>query len=120
MRTRALVSCALAAGVVVTAGCSADATGSKEHTVVYKVSGTSKKADLTYTTDGATTTEQTNDTAIPWTKTLKIKTALPVYQVSAQSSIGQKGTLTCVIEVDGKQVKTATAKGEAAIASCTS
>ncbi|MFF1818596.1 MmpS family transport accessory protein [Kribbella sp. NPDC058245] len=99
-------------------GCSAAATGGTEHTVVYKISGTSKKADLTYTTDGSTTTEQSTGSAVPWTKTLKIKTDFPVYQVSAQNSIGQKGTLTCVIEVDGKQVKTATAKGEAAIAAC--
>lgn len=99
-------------------GCTAAVGDGAEHTVVYKISGTSKKADLTYTTDGATTTEQSTGTAVPWTKTLKIKATLPVYQVSAQNSINQKGSLTCVIEVDGKQVKTATAKGEAAIASC--
>jgi len=110
----------VAAGIVAVglSGCDAAATGGTEHTVVYKITGTSKKADLTYTTDGATTTEQSTETAVPWTKTLKIKTSMPVYQVSAQNSINQKGSLTCVIEVDGKQVKTATAKGEAAIASC--
>jgi len=108
------------AGIVAVglSGCDAATAGATEHTVVYKISGTSKKADLTYTTDGATTTEQTTDTPVPWTKTLKIKTAMPVYQVSAQNSMGQKGSVTCTIEVDGKQVKTATAKGEAAIASC--
>lgn len=110
----------VAAGIVALglSGCDAATAGETEHTVVYKITGTSKKADLTYTTDGATTTEQSTETAVPWTKTLKIKTSLPVYQVSAQNSINQKGSLTCVIEVDGKQVKTATAKGEAAIASC--
>lgn len=89
-----------------------------EHTVVYKVTGTSKAASLTYTTDGSTTTEQVASAKLPWSKELKIKGLISVYQVMAQNGIGQTGTVVCSIEVDGKQVKTATGKGEASIASC--
>ena len=89
-----------------------------EHTVVYKVTGTSKKAALTYTTDGGTTTEQANGVTLPWSKTIKVKGLFQVVQVMAQNEIGQRGKVTCTITYDGKQVKTATATGEAAIASC--
>lgn len=89
------------------------------HAVVYKVTGTSKAASLTYTTDGSTTTEQIASAKLPWTKSLQIKNGIiSVYQVMAQNGIGQTGTVTCTIEVDGKVVKTATAKGEGSIASC--
>lgn len=93
---------------------------SKEvHTVVYKVAGTSKAASLTYTTDGSTTAEQEASARLPWSKSLQIKGGLiPVYQLMAQNGMGQTGTVTCSIEVDGKVVKTATSKGEASIASC--
>lgn len=91
-----------------------------EHTVIYKVTGAggSTKGDLTYTTDGSTTTEQAQNAKLPWSKTLKIKGLLSVYQVSVQNSLGQKGKVTCSISLDGKVVKTATASGEGAIASC--
>jgi hypothetical protein len=114
-------------GVLAIGGCVALAGGisneidkqaNTEHTVVYKVTGTSKAASLTYTTDGSTTTEQVASAKLPWTKTLKIKGLIPVYQISAQNGIGQKGTVVCTIEVDGKAVKTATGTGEASIASC--
>lgn len=90
----------------------------ESHTVVYKVAGTSKAASLTYSTDGSTTMEQLQGEKLPWSKTLQIKGLIPVYQVSAQNEIGQTGTVTCTIEVDGKPVKTATSKGAGAIASC--
>lgn len=96
-----------------------DKQSNEVHTVVYKVGGTSKAASLTYTTDGSTTTEQIASAKLPWTKSLQIKGGIiPVYQVMAQNGIGQTGTVTCSIEVDGKVVKTATGTGEAAIASC--
>lgn len=90
-----------------------------EHSVVYKVTGTSKVAStLTYTTDGGTTTEQVSNAKLPWSKSLKIKGMISIYQISAQNGLGETGTITCTIEVDGEVVKTATAEGEAAIASC--
>lgn len=91
--------------------------GSADHTVVYKVGGTTTKADLTYTTDGSTSTEQKQGQKVPWMKKLNIPgDFLQVYQVSAQNT--GKGTVTCEILVDGKSVKKASSKGFAAIASC--
>jgi len=104
--------------LIVGAGNEVDKQANVEHTVVYKITGTSKVASLTYTTDGSTTTEQVSAAKLPWQKSLKIKGLIPVYQVSAQNGIGQSGTVTCSISVDGKVVKTATGTGEAAIASC--
>lgn len=104
--------------LIVGAGNEVDKQANVEHTVVYKITGTSKVASLTYTTDGSTTTEQVSAAKLPWQKSQKIKGLIPVYQVSAQNGIGQSGTVTCSISVDGKVVKTATGTGEAAIASC--
>ena len=94
-----------------------DKQTNETHTVVYKVTGTSKQASLTYTTDGSTTTEQVAAAKVPWSKSLTIKGGLlAVYQISAQN-LGA-GTVVCTIEVDGKSVKTATGTGQAAIAAC--
>jgi hypothetical protein len=104
--------------IVGSVGNQIDKKSNEAHAVVYKVGGTSKAASLTYTTDGSTTTEQIASAKLPWTKSLSIKGLIPVYQVMAQNAIGQSGTVTCSIEVDGKVAKTATASGEGAIASC--
>jgi hypothetical protein len=97
-------------------GSELDKEASTVHTVVYKVTGV--KGDLTYTTDGSTTTEQITDAKLPWSKTLEIKGLMSVYQIHAQNSLGQKGKIGCSISVDGKVVKSATASGLGAIASC--
>jgi hypothetical protein len=103
---------------VVMVGNEVNKQANEVHTVVYKVTGTSKAASLTYSTDGSTTTEQIATAKLPWSKSLQIKGLIPVYQVMAQNGIGQKGTVTCSITVDGKVAKTATATGAGAIASC--
>lgn len=97
-----------------------DKQSKQEHTVVYKVTGTSKAGSLTYNTDGVATIEQVAAAKLPWSKTLQIKGLAPIYQLSVQNAIGQAGTVVCTITVDDKVVKTATGTGEGAIASCTS
>ncbi|MGZ0150671.1 MmpS family transport accessory protein [Kribbella sp. WER1] len=88
------------------------------HVVVYKVAGTAKAASLTYTIDGSTSMEQASDQRLPWSKQLTVKSGpMNAYQVSAQNS-GTSGTVVCSIVLDGVQVKTATATGAYAIASC--
>lgn len=95
-----------------------DKQANTEHEVVYKVGGTAKQALITYTTDGGTTTEQANDAVVPWASdSFMVKGLVTIYQVSAQNQSGG-GTVTCEIWVDGAKVKSATASGEAAIASC--
>lgn len=106
------------AAIVGSIGNEVNKKSNEAHAVVYKVTGSSKAASLTYTTDGSTTTEQISSAKLPWSKSLSIKGLIPVYQVMAQNAIGQSGTVTCSIEVDGKVAKTATASGEGAIASC--
>lgn len=89
----------------------------QEHTVIYRVDGTTKTAALTYTTDGATTTEQVAAAKLPWSKTIKVKGLFQVVQVMAQNEQAA-GTVNCSISYDGKVVKTATASGQGSIASC--
>lgn len=100
-----------------TAANEVDKASKKESTVVYRLSGTAKKVDVTYTTDGSTSTSQENGQKLPWTKTVKVKGLLKVYQVMGQNT-GPKGVVKCEIEVDGKVVKTGQSKGGYAIASC--
>jgi hypothetical protein len=104
--------------VVGSIGNELDKQSNETHDVVYTVSGKgSAAADLTYTTDGSTTTEQVQGAKLPWKKQLTIKGGLiAIYQLSAQNQ-GQ-GSVSCSITVDGKPVKSATATGFAAIASC--
>lgn len=83
------------------------------HVVVYEVSGTAKKADLTWSTPSGI--EQEGDAKVPWKKTLKAKDGTPM-SISGQNKSG--GTITCTITVDGKKVKTAKSKGLYQIASC--
>lgn len=109
-----LVGCV---AIVANVGNEIDKQSNAVHTVVYKVSGSSQAASLTYTTDGSGSTEQVADAALPWTKTVQVKGLVLTYQVLAQNSA--PGTVTCSIEVDGKVVKTATANGQSSIAHCT-
>lgn len=106
------------AAIVGSIGNEIDKQSNETHAVVYKVTGKgAPAADLTYTTDGSTTTEQAQGARLPWTKSLSIKGGIAVvYQVMAQNT--GAGTVTCSISVDGKVVKTATGAGQGAIASC--
>jgi hypothetical protein len=88
------------------------------HAVVYKVSGTSKAAAVLYTTDGKNATEQVPSTKLPWSKSLQIKGLAPRHQLLVRNGAGQTGTVSCAIAVDGKLMKTASAKGPGAIATC--
>lgn len=90
----------------------------QSHSVVYKVTGTATKVDVTYTNDGGTSTEQQANQKVPFTKKLTIPgDFFQVYQVMAQNN-GAKGSVTCEILLDGKSVKKATSSGQYSIASC--
>lgn len=104
--------------VVGSVGNQLDKQANTEHTVIYKVIGhKTSAADLTYTTDGSTTTEQVQSARLPWTKELKVKGTVLTYQVMAQNTAAG-GSVLCSITVDGKEVKTAAGVGQGAIASC--
>lgn len=110
------VSCVAIAGSAVK---SVDDQSKQQHTVLYEVTGTGK-ADITYSTDAQGSSAQESGATLPWSKTEQSAGFFRVYTLLAQNGMDSSGgELTCKITVDGKLVKTATAKGAGAIASCT-
>lgn len=90
----------------------AQAAQSATHTIVYQVTGHGSLTDVTYTTDGMTTTNQESHATLPWTKTI----TLPRDQAFEQATILAQGatestSITVTITVDGKLAKTASATG---------
>lgn len=82
------------------------------HTIVYQVTGRGSLTDVTYTTDGMTTTNQESHATLPWTKTI----TLPRDQSFAQATILAQGateatSITVTITVDGTLAKSASATG---------
>lgn len=82
------------------------------HTVVYKVAGTAKTAsNITYVTDGMTTTNQESSPKLPWSKTITLPAGQALQMVSISAQGPGKGTIDVTIEVDGKPLKEAHADG---------
>lgn len=90
----------------------------RKHTIVYSVTGDAKTADIDYSTfEQSTSVHSETGAAVPWTKTVE---ATGIYVGAFTATTGEDGgTVTCKVVVDGKEVKTATASGEYAVASCT-
>ncbi|MCJ1713234.1 MmpS family transport accessory protein [Curtobacterium sp. VKM Ac-2922] len=93
-------------------------------TVRYEV--TSDDASLTNVTyltfnDGASSMQQDNATAAPWSKDIAIKDD-GLFQTSMFSLVAQAGanatTITCKITADGKTIQEATSTGPYAVATC--
>lgn len=87
---------------------------SGEHTIVYRVGGTATSASsVSYITgDGQ---EQQTGVHLPWKRSLKVK-GFASASLSAQNAGG--GSITCSIDVDGKQVKRSVSSGSYAVVSC--
>lgn len=99
-------------------GGSSSTPGGGSKTVVYKIGGTAKRADMTFTTssDGGNITQE-NGRRVPWSKSFKVKGSfLEVYSLSAQNK--GSGKITCSVSVDGKRVAANTATGQYAIVTC--
>ncbi|WP_156756289.1 hypothetical protein [Actinokineospora pegani] len=89
-------------------------------TVVYTVSGTAKDASVTYTSysAGSWSTNTENGVALPWTKTLEVDRGI-LSGGSLMVTTGMDGgEVTCGVQVDGAQAKTAKASGQFAGAHC--
>jgi hypothetical protein len=95
----------------------ADKPAAKVKTVVYEVTGSGTAGNITYTTDGMTSTEQVSDVPLPWSKTIELPAgeAIQIVQVLAQN--GGSGEITATITVDGKVVKTGKSSGAYAVVS---
>lgn len=93
-----------------------DKEAKRERVVVYEVTGTARQVDVSYTTDGSTSTAQENGVKLPWRKEVKVSGLVPVYQVMGQAM--SKGTVACKITVDGEVVKENESRGMGALATC--
>ena len=108
---------------VAIAGAFNDAT-SKPHTVVYKVTGTVPKADVSYyTSDGSgnDTNRSQDGVSLPFTKTVTVKGDFSGFILQANTPMtlnAPKGTLACTLSVDGKIVSRDSAKGSMNLVSC--
>lgn len=87
----------------------------KEHGVIYRIGGTARSVDLTYTNAGGGT-EQQNDKSVPWNNSFAAHGGQFLY-VSAQNQ-GENGDVTCEIVLNGVVVKSSKSSGAYAIASC--
>ncbi|MFE6610972.1 DUF4190 domain-containing protein [Amycolatopsis sp. NPDC057786] len=83
-----------------------------ERTVVYRVTGTggAKAGNITYTTDGMTTSNQEANVKLPWEKTIKLPAGEALQMVSILAQGSGKGSIKVTIEVDGKVIKEASAE----------
>ena len=90
----------------------------QHHTITYSVTGDAKTADIDYSTfDQAASVGSETGAVVPWTKTVE---ATGLFVGAFTATTGEEGgSVTCKVVVDGKEVKTATAAGEFAVASCT-
>lgn len=92
----------------------------REAVIVYEVSGDATGVDVIYSTYGDQVTSSNETVAtLPWTK--EVKTTGIVKEGALIVTAGESGgTVTCKVTVDGKEVKTATATGPYAVATCDS
>ena len=92
----------------------------REAVIVYEVSGDAPAADITYSTFGdEMTTNQETVTKLPWRKEVTTTGIVKDGQLIVTTG-ADGGSVTCKLTVDGKVVKTATASGAFAMATCDS
>jgi hypothetical protein len=113
-----LVMCILWAAVLGKAANDVEQEANRVAVIVYEVSGDATDVDVTYTTFGDTAaTNQETVATLPWSK--EVKTTGLVKEGQLIVSVGQGGgSVTCKVTVDGKEIKTATASGPLAMATC--
>jgi hypothetical protein len=92
----------------------------REAVIVYEVTGDAPSADVTYSTFGdEMTTNQETVTKLPWRKEVTTTGLVKEGQLIVSTG-AEGGSVTCKLTVDGKEVKTATASGAFAMATCDS
>lgn len=92
----------------------------REAVIVYEVSGDAPSADITYSTYGdEMTTNQETVTELPWRKEVSTTGIVKDGQLIVSTG-ADGGSVTCKLTVDGEVVKTATASGTFAMATCDS
>ncbi|MGB3442524.1 MAG: MmpS family transport accessory protein [Actinophytocola sp.] len=92
----------------------------REAVIVYEVTGDAPTADITYTTFGSEmTTNNETVTTLPWSKEVRTTGIVKDGQLIVTTG-ADGGSVTCKLTVDGEVVKTATASGTFAMATCDS
>jgi hypothetical protein len=92
----------------------------REAVIVYEVSGDATGVEVIYSTYGDQVTSSNETVAtLPWSKEVKTKGVIKEGALIVTASEAG-GTVTCKVTVDGKEVKTATATGPYAVATCDS
>jgi hypothetical protein len=94
------------------------------HTVVYNVTGTIARADVSYYSSDTSNHDQqrsTDNAPLPWSKTITVKGDLSAFEVTANTHVGlhsKSGRLSCSLSVDGKVVSQDSSNGDGAFVSC--
>jgi hypothetical protein len=115
-----LLVCILWAAVWGKAANDVNEEANREAVIVYEVTGDAPSVDVTYSTYGEEmTTNQETVTTLPWTKEVRTKGLVKEGQLLVTTSEAG-GSVTCKVTVDGKEVETATASGQFAVAACDS
>lgn len=115
MRRTILLLPVLMTGPAACGAASGVGTGGGEHTVVYRVEGTAKTGDVSYTTSTGTSKE--DNVKLPWTVEFKAEGSTSL-SVNGQSK--DAGGVACSITVDGKEVSARKSDQELPVASCDS
>jgi hypothetical protein len=115
-----LVVCVLWAAVWGKAADDIQDEAGREAVIVYEVTGDAPAADVTYTTWGdSMTSNQETVSTLPWTKEVRTTGLVKEGQLTVMTG-ADGGSVTCTITVDGTELKTATASGAFAVATCDS
>ncbi len=85
------------------------------HTVVYRVEGSASSATINYFNEQGGT-EQRNGTRLPWSKSYEMKNGAPTSIVAQSNEYGK--TITCIIELDGKEWKRSSSSGDFVLVTC--
>lgn len=85
-----------------------------ERTIVYHITGSAKSANVTYTNEQGGTEQKT--ITLPWKRIYFMLPGKFAY-ISAQNQ-GDRGSVTCSIELDGSTAKESTSSGAYVIATC--
>jgi uncharacterized membrane protein len=95
-----------------------DESAKKQVTVTYSVTGQGS-ASITYdtSTGAGVSSENANNTPLPWSKDVVISGLLKTPNLIATLG-ADGGTVTCEISVNGQMLKTATSSGPFASATC--
>lgn len=96
----------------------------RQHTVIYSVTGTIGKADISYySSDSSNNDNQVSidDVPLPWSQTVKVKGDLSSFDVTANAPFtvnSTRGGLACTLTVDGKIVSRDSANGDGGLVTC--